>query len=66
MKKKLLTTILCVGLLSTNLTGFASETAQVKVNCTNVPLQTTLNVKYSAYRIPCICNCNVIKDTSTE
>ena len=49
--KKPLSALLCLGLLSINLTGFASETAQVKMNCTNVPLQTTLNVKYSAYRI---------------
>ena len=49
--KKSLSTLLCLGLLSSNLACFAGETAQVKMNCTNVPLQTTLSVNYSAYRI---------------
>lgn len=49
--KKLLTTGLCLSLLSVNLICFASETNQVKVNFTNVPLKSPLQNKYSAYRI---------------
>jgi len=49
--KKLLSTMLCMGLLSINLTGLATETAQVKIDCTNVPLKSALQSKYSAYRV---------------
>lgn len=49
--KKTLSVVLCLGLLSINLASYATEISPVKINCTNVPLKTTLNVKYSAYRI---------------
>ena len=49
--KKVFTAILCAGLMSINLASFATETSQVKVNCTNVPLKSPLQDKYSAYRI---------------
>lgn len=48
--KKQFTTILLAGLMSINLASFAAEQT-VKMNITNVPLTTALNVKYSAYRI---------------
>lgn len=49
--KKILATSLCLGLLSINLAGFATETSQIKVNFTNVPLKSPLQNKYSAYRV---------------
>lgn len=49
--KKLISTILCVGLLSINLAGFAAETSPVKLNIVNTPLQSVLQNKYAAYRI---------------
>ena len=48
--KKMFTAIVCASLLSINLTCFAAE-QPVRMNCTNVPLGTTLQSKYSAYRI---------------
>lgn len=49
--KKLLSTMLCVGLLSINLACLAETANQVKLTCTNIPLKSTLQNKYSAYRI---------------
>lgn len=49
--KKLFSTILCVSLMSINSMCLASDTAKVKLNLTNVPLQSALQNKYSAYRI---------------
>lgn len=49
--KKLLSTILLASLMPINLASFAAETAQVKINCTNVPLKSALQSKYSAYRV---------------
>ena len=55
--KKLLSTAICFSLLSINLASFAAESKMqpqaqpVKLNLVSVPLQSTLQNKYAAYRI---------------
>jgi hypothetical protein len=49
--KKILSAVLLTSLMSVNLASFAANAEPIKVNVTNVALKSSLQDKYSAYRI---------------
>lgn len=49
--RKIVLSLLCASILSTNLITFASEQSPIRLSINNVPLKSPLQSKYSAYRI---------------